>query len=292
MERITYEDINIKPDEQSFIEKYNFVLRDTHLGKGYFKSLHWHDYFEFELMLKGNVSHVYNNKKESLSRGDAHLMTNFDIHSLEATTDLQLINIRFTHQLLSPEITDMLLNPTSKYACHFDEDELTYIEERIERLGSAQINSPYYKQITVSIISEIILLLLQKSNPQKETYIMPVHVQKTLSYVSKNFKKNITLISLSEMLNITPNYLGAEINKYIGMTFNDYLNNLRLKYSCDLLLNTEQSIKEIAFLSGYNSVEYYVLCFKKKLLMTPTVYRLQNQKKKKRINTEVTKNEC
>ena len=213
-------------------------------------------------------------------------MTNFDIHSLEAATDLHLINIRFTQHFLSPELTEMLMNPTSTYACHFSEDEIKYIEERINHLCNEQINSPYYKHIAVSIISEIIIMLLEKANPEKENYIMPTHVQKTLSYVAKHFKEDITLLSLSKMLNITPNYLGAEISRYIGMTFNDYLNNLRLKYSCDLLLNTEQDIKEIAFLCGYNSVAYYAICFKKKLSLTPSEYRRQNQKKKRTKNME------
>ena len=55
-----------------------------------------------------------------------------------------------------------------------------------------------------------------------------------------NLNAKTTLTQLSEVL-------GTEIKKYIGITFNDYLNNIRLKYACNLLTNTNYTIKEIAF---------------------------------------------
>lgn len=281
MERIIYENININLEEQSFIEKYNFVLRDTRLVKGHYLPSHWHDYFELEIVLGGNINHIYNNKKEVLVRGDARLLTPFDIHSFDILEEMHLINIRFTNRLLSSEITEMLMNPTTEYSCHFEENELHYLKERTEALCNAKIASPYYKYIASSIISEIVLLLLQKSNPEKESYIMPIHVQKALSYIVKHFKEDITLLSLAKILNITPNYLGAEIKRYIGVTFHDYLNQLRMKYSCDLLLSTDNTISEIAFSCGFNSVAYYATSFKKMLSMTPSEYRQQNQKTKK-----------
>lgn len=269
----------ITPQYSEFIKKYNFVTHDTHMTKGYSVPMHWHEGFEFELILDGTINHFFSGTPKQLSRGDAYLLTSFNAHALTTETDVHIMNIRFNTHLLSPEITNMLINSTKSYFCHFSEDELSYIMNRISRLEEEKFTSSFYKEITANIISEIIILFLRKTDADNETNIIPEHVQNAISYITKNFKNNITLNSIAPEIMLTPNYLGAEIKKYTGITFNDYLNNLRLKYACNLLTNTNYSIKETAFNSGYNSVDYFLFVFKKKLLTTPSAYRADNKKR-------------
>ena len=267
------------PESNNFFKKYNFVTKDTYIPKDDFCPMHWHEGFEFELILDGTMNHFFSDTPKKLTRGDAYLMTSFNAHAISAETDIHLTNIRFNSHLLSPEINKMLLNSTNSYFCHFSEEELSYILSRINRLEKENFTSLFYKEITTNLISEIIILFLRKANSDKELNIIPEHVQNAISYITNNFKSNVTLNDVSSKIMITPNYLGSEIKKYTGISFNDYLNNLRLKYACNLLTNTNYTIKEIAFESGYNSVEYFLYSFKKKILTTPSSYRINNNKK-------------
>lgn len=56
----------------------------------------------------------------------------------------------------------------------------------------------------------------------------------------------------------------------MGISFNSYLNSIRLKYVGALLVSTDKAIYEIAFESGYNSVEYFRQVFKKKFEVSST----------------------
>ena len=42
--------------------------------------IHWHDYFEIEMVVEGSADHILNGKTYSLSKGDIYLLTPVDFH--------------------------------------------------------------------------------------------------------------------------------------------------------------------------------------------------------------------
>ena len=91
--------------------------------------------------------------------------------------------------------------------------------------------------------------------------------------VQARFLEDITLEELASTAFVTPNYLGALFKKWTGSTFPAYLNTVRLRHACNLLLTTDLSVKEIAFASGYRSVEHFCYTFQKMLRTTPRAFR-------------------
>ena len=71
--------------------------------------------------------------------------------------------------------------------------------------------------------------------------------------------------------------MGHLFKTEIGYTFHEHLNILRLKYACRLLWTSDMTVKEIAFASGYSSVEYFQYAFKKTMRITPNQYRTQKE---------------
>lgn len=63
-----------------------------------------------------------------------------------------------------------------------------------------------------------------------------------------------------------------------GQSFTEYVNNMRLKYSQDLLRNTDKSISDIAEESGFGSASAYCRVFKRITETTPEAWRLANHK--------------
>ena len=102
---------------------------------------------------------------------------------------------------------------------------------------------------------------------------MPKLIQKITFYTHSNFRQELSLDVLSKEFSVSRNHLGATFKKWFGMPYNEYLNNIRLKYACNLLTSTDLSVKEIAFESGYHSVEYFLFKFKNSLNLTPGEYR-------------------
>ena len=98
-------------------------------------------------------------------------------------------------------------------------------------------------------------------------------IREIVDYLQANYKDDIALVEVAKLYSLTPNYCGYLFKKIMGITFNDYLNILRLKHACKALLDTNLSIKEIAFESGFHSLEYFYATFKKFYGITPAKYK-------------------
>lgn len=98
-------------------------------------------------------------------------------------------------------------------------------------------------------------------------------IQRTIGIIIKDFKEDLSLSWLAGVLNLSTDYLGKLFKKSTGLSFNEYLNKIRIRHACKLLINSDFSVKEIAFSCGYNSVEYFMLIFKKTMSKTPMEYK-------------------
>ena len=85
-------------------------------------------------------------------------------------------------------------------------------------------------------------------------------------------------MTVAEELHTNHSYLSTLFKKEMGVGFSDYLNEVRLKRSQDLLSSTGLSMVEIALRSGFESQSYFTKNFKKKYGMTPSQYRRENGK--------------
>ena len=73
-------------------------------------------------------------------------------------------------------------------------------------------------------------------------------------------------------------YLSKLFKEEKGETFINFVSDKRLEKSCELLANTELSIKEITAQVGYNDQNYYSRIFKSKYGFSPKEYRQDKQK--------------
>ena len=65
--------------------------------------------------------------------------------------------------------------------------------------------------------------------------------------------------------------------QYTGFTPAQYVLELKINKSKELLTNTDSSCQEIAFEMGFNTPSHFNMIFKKKTGMTPHQYRVMTQ---------------
>jgi len=85
--------------------------------------------------------------------------------------------------------------------------------------------------------------------------------------------ETMTLVSLSEQLHISSNYLSATIKKTTGETFVSLLTKKRMEKAREYILCTPMKIQEIAGRCGYSDQHYFSYCFKKYYGKSPTKLR-------------------
>ena len=102
---------------------------------------------------------------------------------------------------------------------------------------------------------------------------LPVWLSQLLSDMElhENFTAGFErMVSLS---NKSREHLSRSIKKYCKITPSEYINDLRLNYASNLLLNTNKPILEICFACGFQSVSYFYKVFKIKYTCSPSEFR-------------------
>ena len=91
---------------------------------------------------------------------------------------------------------------------------------------------------------------------------------------------NLTLKTLGDEFGISPNYLGRLFKKDFGISVQEYISEVRLENVLRELKETEDSAKDIAERNGFiSSSNYFYTYFKKKIGVTPQMYREKNRNK-------------
>jgi two-component system response regulator YesN len=96
-----------------------------------------------------------------------------------------------------------------------------------------------------------------------------------INYIEENYSKNITSKSASEELRYDQSYFCRTFKKLFGLKFNEYLNIHRIKVAKELLKT--ESVSTAATKSGFSSISYFSVVFKKITGLTPMQYRVEKQ---------------
>jgi YesN/AraC family two-component response regulator len=86
-------------------------------------------------------------------------------------------------------------------------------------------------------------------------------VKMVLALIERDFASPLTLHHLSKMLNLAPYYLGRLIKQETGYSFKEILARYRMKRASDMLLQSQQRIKEVARMCGFANFHYFCRMF-------------------------------
>lgn len=94
-----------------------------------------------------------------------------------------------------------------------------------------------------------------------------------LSYINRNFTRELSLIQLSEYVYANASTLSSEFNAEVGMSLSEYITGLRVHRAQELIETTNLSVPEIAKQAGFASAKYFREIFKKQTGQSPQQYR-------------------
>ena len=103
-------------------------------------------------------------------------------------------------------------------------------------------------------------------------------IKKVCDYVEENLAEDISLEMAADFAGVSSFYLSKLFKEEKGETYINYVSDKRLEKSCQLLAQTDLSIKEITATIGYNDQNYYSRIFKTKYGLSPKEYRKEKQK--------------
>jgi AraC-like DNA-binding protein len=98
-------------------------------------------------------------------------------------------------------------------------------------------------------------------------------IERSIEYMNQNFQKAITLTEVARLANMTDVSFSRFFRSRTGITFMDSLLEMRLGHASRLLIDTTQSVAEVAYNCGFNNISNFNRLFKKKKGCTPKEFR-------------------
>jgi two-component system response regulator YesN len=134
----------------------------------------------------------------------------------------------------------------------------------INEHGSFQNAVEYLKKLSY------VLFDMQSSEEEKRAQST---INKVLKYINDNISEDLSLVKLADLVYFNPSYLSRLFKSVVGENLSDYIYEVKIRKSKELLENTQLKIHEIAASMGYYSTTNFIRFFKKLTNITPQDYR-------------------
>ncbi len=255
-----------------------FVYHTENLGKTYeYRSrvhenwsvpLHIHEYSEFAYTLSGTLTVYINGRRHLVPEGHAVFILPNEIHEYTDETEA-----RIRCAVFSNDFIPIFYNKTKGM-------QLT--DPVLELSRSDQLMSKIEQTDPTDTITLSGLLNLLCASFLKNTSLCPkisdgrYIYHDIVNFISENFRQEITLKGIASRLGYNEKYLSTCLTSLTKMNFRMFLASYRVGYAKQLFAmveNEKRSISDIAFESGFSSINSFNRQFKALEGITPTEYR-------------------
>ncbi len=249
---------------------------------------HWHEDIEIIYLVEGVLKVGVNKDIYNLAVGDILIIGPGEVHCFfkeKGSSNRAVIQFRMSiyDTFLSGTKDVRTIKPMfyrSKFLTPGSEIHALMEKQIKEIIYECSEAKEGYKLILKARLYDLAGILIrhlpeEEYSPENETRQKErlQKLDKVLQYVEKNYQNNIDLDEISKAVGFSKYYFTRFFKENTGMTFLGYLNNFRITKSEWYLMNDEESITEVAFKSGFNSVKTFNRVFKNLKGCTPMEYK-------------------
>lgn len=252
---------------------------------------HWHEEFELSSMILGSVEMNIQNEIITLHTGEALFINANILHAVKQGTAEQSV---YRAQVFSPVLVSGNMDSIfgQKYIVPLLKcKELPYLifndetdpDERIRALlcnayKAYDVEEYGYEYEVREALSEVFRRISLKERDIIQTSktaprVDEGRIKDMLTYIHNNYQGKIELKDIAAAANISERECSRCFVKSLGLTPFQYVLNYRIRRAGELLLETEQSVAEIAYSTGFFNNSYFGKTFKNLMGMTPKEYR-------------------
>lgn len=98
-------------------------------------------------------------------------------------------------------------------------------------------------------------------------------VSRITDYIKENYGKKLTNKIIADAFNLHPNYISALIKRFCGMPLHQYVIQVRISASVEMLITQKYSIEEIADRCGFLNIFHFSRVFKNVMGISPSKYK-------------------
>lgn len=243
-------------------------------------SKHWHQSLELIIVLKGDVSVTIGDTKYNLTNDDLILINSNSVHELHSDGAVMI-----ALQIKLSILENFSINTNKLYfkcnsAVEKDASRFKNIKNIIARIIKCNMNSNEWIDVmNISLVYALIYDLCTNFSIEKstDTEVTPFYnvdrLSRILDYINKNYTDPIKLCDIAEAEYLSLPYLSKFFNHYMGISFTEYLKNIRLQHAVIDLYNENNTIEAISSSNGFPNTRAFTSAFKEKYGQIPSVWR-------------------
>lgn len=256
--------------------KYHYVNSEIEICKP-----HNHEFYEIMIIDKGTPVHVVSGEKSRLKTNTIMLIRPGDVHEFLKDSNFYFANLAFdekTADELFSYLTDYfpkdrLLNSDKPPFVILSENEKAKIMNTISMINTipAENTEEIRFRFKVLIFDVFVkYFFAQQNNEQKQ---MP----EWLEYMVEKMKeKDNFTVGTEAMISIsskTREHIARSMKKYCNCTISEFLDEIRLTYAANMLINSNLSVTDICYDCGYENLSWFYKKFNEKYGCSPRKYR-------------------
>lgn len=256
---------------------------------------HWHKEFEIGFVTEGSVLLGSGNRSFRLERGDIFFVNSNVLHSMRnsntAPERAVFKSIAFDSSMISDNMNSVfytrylfpILSAEAFRECIVTEDSESY--KAMIAILETVWNLVYSEETDYEIkvrngLSSLFCCLNQirkagaeASFPKVPNFLPEKRVQIILDHIHSHYQEKITIADLSKAASISKTEVLRCFKIIMGLSPISYLNSYRLQKAAYTLVNSEDSVQDIAAECGFDDNSYFSKLFKKKYMVTPRDFR-------------------
>lgn len=257
------------------------TIMDFEFDTSEVQNTHFHQNLEIVYVLEGSVEVQIEPETYNLKKGDFLLINANKRHSWRATEEkILLASFQINFTMLAEYMgTNQLLfwcNTTVDKNESYEQlkrvlDQMLNRSYDKEKEGAIYLNSIYYEAIYLLVA----YFMIKADDVRMKENFTPDNsrIFEIQNYVQANYQKQLSLNDLAQKLYLSNAYLSKYIKKHFGLSFLEYVNNIRLFHAVDELVYSEKKITRIALDNGFPTTAAFNKAFKEIYNMTPSAYR-------------------
>jgi AraC family transcriptional regulator len=158
--------------------------------------------------------------------------------------------------------------------------ELDYLHDRIwKRIEKGNRPKLQIDEMVIELLDRVMNILTHTPTvPVVTGSLKQYHlttVENARAYILDNFSTNISLQQLARHCLVSPFHFSRIFKTIMNISPHQYLTGVRLNHAKVLLATSQQSVTDVAFGCGFNSLEHFVTAYRQRFKVSPSIHRDQ-----------------
>ncbi|RAV11127.1 AraC family transcriptional regulator [Paenibacillus contaminans] len=286
-------------ENDSYLEAHDFPFHIDQFSFHKIKSVeqHSHEFIEFVYVAEGSGQHFYAGTEYRIQEGDVFVIEPDVEHAYVVEDDGHLVvyNILFAPAILSHELQSLskvtsfvdffYVEPFLRQSVHFQSHLKLNPHQRIEMkqlldriLSEYKDKNLGYRLLVKTRLIEMFVFLSRcydqmLHKPMTAQASEHKIIERVAEFIELHHANPLSLAQVSQMCGMSQSAFTSKFKQFMGKTFIEFRNEIRIRMAKELMLSTNSNILQIAQEVGFDDLSFFNKLFKQMTGLSPGQFR-------------------